>query len=494
MSYSSGSVDTQSLADRRSHPRQSVLLSCVELEDNGGIVLNVSESGLAMQVVKTLPDSLHTKLRFQLSLSNSWIETRGRIAWLSASKNKAGVEFVDLDLEGRALLAKWISSAAAAELGADQAAAQPATQITFQAGDLIEEQIADQAGDQSVDQGAAQVADRISEQPAEHLEDRIIEGHIEDRIEDSPAALLPADPAEASTGAAASSEVSEPQPSVNDEPIDILSDYAVHALSAPETAGVNELFVEPDTAASTALASDDAPSRRGGFAIYSPEAAARWHIAEGGIAGDTLRPHSRIGLFVGLALVAVAITFVAISLRQPAAKRPGGAFALKKNGLNGAISSEPLGSGIATPTGESFAPSAGVTAEHASSAGSAPLTAAAAAVAGRRSPNAKKSSGPAPADSAAHSPTPPASQTAAPAGDSGFVLQVAAMSDQANALSFAGTLRRKNFPVFVVKPPADPLYRVLVGPYSDARSAATGAAELRKQGFSAIRKPNAPAP
>lgn len=473
MPYSSGSVDTQSLADRRSHPRQSVLLSCVELDDNGGIVLNVSETGLAMQVVKTLPDNPYTNLRFQLSLSNSWIETRGRIAWLSGSKNKAGVEFVDLDLEGRTLLAKWISSAAEAELGADQTTHQPAGRME--------------------DRDFGVIADPSPQRPTEHTAKQV-EDHIERRIESSPAELLPAYPAAASANNSVASDAPEPETSAKDEPIDILSDYAVHALNAPETAGADQLFPERAINASTPLASEDAPSRRGGFTIYSPDAAARWGIAEGGLGEYSAKPHSRIGLFVGLAVIAVALTFVAISLSRPAPKGSAAASAVKKNVQNGLTPSESVGSGTATPGGESFAPGAGFAAEHASPSGPAPVAGAAASLGAGKALNAKKPSGASPADSAAHSPAALPSSAAAPAADSGFVLQVAAMSDQANALSFADTLRQRNFTVFVVKPPADPFYRVLVGPYSDARSAATGAAQLRQQGFSAIRKPNVPAP
>ena len=52
---------------------------------------------------------------------------------------------------------------------------------------------------------------------------------------------------------------------------------------------------------------------------------------------------------------------------------------------------------------------------------------------------------------------------------------------------------RRILPVYVVKPAADSFYRVFVGPYTDAKSAAIGQAELRDQGFESIRKPNTPA-
>jgi septal ring-binding cell division protein DamX len=98
-------------SERRLHPRRRVFFSCVELaEDNGGVVLDVCECGLAMRAVRALGDDQFTQLRFQLSQSNDWIETRGRIAWISDSRTTAGVEFIDLSCEGRILLGEWISS------------------------------------------------------------------------------------------------------------------------------------------------------------------------------------------------------------------------------------------------------------------------------------------------------------------------------------------------------------------------------------------------
>jgi cell division septation protein DedD len=97
--------------ERRIHPRLPVSFSCVQLEnDNGGIILNISERGLAMQVVRSLPNDSLSEMRFQLSRSDAWIETRGRIAWKDAPKTTAGVEFVCLSYEGQIRLKKSIAS------------------------------------------------------------------------------------------------------------------------------------------------------------------------------------------------------------------------------------------------------------------------------------------------------------------------------------------------------------------------------------------------
>jgi SPOR domain/PilZ domain len=104
-------VSNPETSERRFHPRRQVLFSRVQLEnDNGGIVLNVSERGLAMRVVRSLPNDSLSEMRFQLSQSNTWIETRARITWIDASKTTAGVEFVGLPYAGQIRLKRWIAS------------------------------------------------------------------------------------------------------------------------------------------------------------------------------------------------------------------------------------------------------------------------------------------------------------------------------------------------------------------------------------------------
>jgi PilZ domain len=97
--------------ERRLRRRQRILFSCIQLEDdNGGIILDISESGLAMQPVRSLEDGRLPRMRFQFSQSQPWIETRGRIVWNSASRKTAGVEFVGLSKEARNQIRQWVSS------------------------------------------------------------------------------------------------------------------------------------------------------------------------------------------------------------------------------------------------------------------------------------------------------------------------------------------------------------------------------------------------
>src|SRR5271170_8179028 len=112
MSGTVQSAENPGASERRLHPRQQLWFPRIQLGDhNGGIVLNISERGLAMMVVRSLADDPLRQIRFQLSETSAWVETQGRIAWVSGSKTTAGVEFVDLPDEGHIRIMKWISPA-----------------------------------------------------------------------------------------------------------------------------------------------------------------------------------------------------------------------------------------------------------------------------------------------------------------------------------------------------------------------------------------------
>jgi Gram-negative bacterial TonB protein C-terminal/PilZ domain len=99
--------------DRRQHSRTTTSLTFVELGDsNGGIVLNISEGGLAMTAAAVLVGERLPRIRFQLPEHVHWLETSGRIVWLSESKKEAGIQFDDLAEEDGHQIKQWISSRA----------------------------------------------------------------------------------------------------------------------------------------------------------------------------------------------------------------------------------------------------------------------------------------------------------------------------------------------------------------------------------------------
>jgi cell division septation protein DedD len=79
-----------------------------------------------------------------------------------------------------------------------------------------------------------------------------------------------------------------------------------------------------------------------------------------------------------------------------------------------------------------------------------------------------------------------AGTTAIPRG--AYLLQVAALRTESDAISVASELRKKKFPAFVQTPQADEYYRVQVGPYADQKAMETAKKGLETAGFKAIIK------
>jgi len=99
--------------DRRLQTRTiPTSLTYVELGDtNGGLVLNISETGMAVAVSdlfvvgKYLP-----RIRFPLPSSSQSIEISAQIVWLAESKKGVGIRFVDLTADARNQISNWIAS------------------------------------------------------------------------------------------------------------------------------------------------------------------------------------------------------------------------------------------------------------------------------------------------------------------------------------------------------------------------------------------------
>jgi cell division septation protein DedD len=78
----------------------------------------------------------------------------------------------------------------------------------------------------------------------------------------------------------------------------------------------------------------------------------------------------------------------------------------------------------------------------------------------------------------------PEPEPAAPAGQGEWVAQIGAYKDRGTADRIADTLRRSNFPAFVLAPtPGSPTatFRVRVGPYRERREAEAIAGRLKRE-------------
>lgn len=99
------------IPDRRRHLRQQVRsLTYIDLgQDNGGIVLNIGEGGLAVQAAAILTGNHFPRMRIKLPGSSEWLEASGEITWTSESGKEAGVRFVDISDDARFQIRQWIS-------------------------------------------------------------------------------------------------------------------------------------------------------------------------------------------------------------------------------------------------------------------------------------------------------------------------------------------------------------------------------------------------
>jgi TonB family protein len=96
--------------DRRGCARQNVPFAYIELgAEKGGTVLNVSESGLALQAIHVMVDGEVLPIRCQLPHTADWITTTGRIVWTSDTKKTAGVQFVDISNLTRERITEWMT-------------------------------------------------------------------------------------------------------------------------------------------------------------------------------------------------------------------------------------------------------------------------------------------------------------------------------------------------------------------------------------------------
>lgn len=72
--------------------------------------LTLASVGWPRMLQRTLIENYVPSIRFRVSQSDAWLETRGRIAWISLSKRTAGIEFMGIPFESRIRLKRWIST------------------------------------------------------------------------------------------------------------------------------------------------------------------------------------------------------------------------------------------------------------------------------------------------------------------------------------------------------------------------------------------------
>jgi TonB family protein len=99
-------------SERRSHARKNLAaLTYVTIGDNnGGIISNVSESGMAFTAAEPVAEKVVPRLIFEIPGINRTVEIQAQIIWIAESKKAAGVHFINVPDEVRAQIGDWVFS------------------------------------------------------------------------------------------------------------------------------------------------------------------------------------------------------------------------------------------------------------------------------------------------------------------------------------------------------------------------------------------------
>ena len=110
-------------SERRVHQRfEDLRASLVQLGgDNNGIVLNISEGGMAVLFAEEVDVNTLRALRFQAPEFEHWMDINAEIAWISDSRKQAGIRFKGLSETTRIQLRAGISIAKTRARRANQA-------------------------------------------------------------------------------------------------------------------------------------------------------------------------------------------------------------------------------------------------------------------------------------------------------------------------------------------------------------------------------------
>jgi len=116
---------TAPITERRASPRRSVVdrrLVTVNLDKkDAGLMVDISESGMAVQALAHLKPGADTFLQFELPGAAARIEASGTIAWADEISGRAGIRFHGLSEASRACLQEWLDREASQDRPATSA-------------------------------------------------------------------------------------------------------------------------------------------------------------------------------------------------------------------------------------------------------------------------------------------------------------------------------------------------------------------------------------
>jgi len=103
--------------ERRARPRHAPKsIAYVKVDDaNGGVIVDLSESGIAIASVDPLQEDASPRIQFELPRIDRRFEVSAEIVWESDSRTKAGLRFVSLSVDERVQIRNWIKDELFAE-------------------------------------------------------------------------------------------------------------------------------------------------------------------------------------------------------------------------------------------------------------------------------------------------------------------------------------------------------------------------------------------
>jgi len=78
-------------------------------QSNGGMVLNVSDDGMAISMAIPVGDEAYSNLQVRMNGLAQSIEVHGRMAWATKSKKRAGIQLVDVSDKQREQIREWLA-------------------------------------------------------------------------------------------------------------------------------------------------------------------------------------------------------------------------------------------------------------------------------------------------------------------------------------------------------------------------------------------------
>src|SRR3981189_1340444 len=112
---------TETGVDRRAHQRRTItprLYVLMEGSGTDGILNDVSEGGVALDLVGPQPPGEFVDVDFEMLELGRHFEAKGRITWRDQSAKKVGVTFVDLPEAARGQIREWLAMKAASAVAA----------------------------------------------------------------------------------------------------------------------------------------------------------------------------------------------------------------------------------------------------------------------------------------------------------------------------------------------------------------------------------------